>query len=290
MACDHNGQLLIHRHPEIFADLCLSGMDFGLAGLEIDILREKLFTGRDEQGNSFDYSGIQLQAANLPEKEQKGFDFSGSLLNRAKLSKANLSQAKLSQAKLSRADLSRTDLSRTDLSQANLSQTNLLGANLSEANLSLAILKGARLSGARLSGANLSQANLSLAQLFSSNLSGAILLGVILSGAILWLVDFSKAFMSDNQITDYDLFIPNDIELSSTFIVIPSDVSVELQQALLQKNAIVAIQDDSQPQSSVTIHCKNKQTNEEIKWKKVFTNIDLPKTQALNRDWKLEIR
>lgn len=83
MACDHNGQLLIHRHPEIFAGLCLSGMDFSLTGLVIDILREKLFTGRDEQGTSFDYSGIQLQAVNFPEKEQKGFNFQNSLLNHA---------------------------------------------------------------------------------------------------------------------------------------------------------------------------------------------------------------
>lgn len=268
MACDHNGDLLIHRHPEIFAGLCLSGMNFGLAGLEIDILREKLFIGRDEQEKSFDYSGIQLQAANFPENEKMGFNFSGSLLNRAKLSKANLSQANLSQANLWGVKLSGADLSRADLS----------GANLAVANLLLAHLSGADLSQADLSRVNLSLANLSLA-----NLSGANL-----SRVSLWLTDFSKAFMSDNQITDYDSFISNDIELSSTFMIIPSDVSAELQQALLQKNAIVAIEDDSEP-SLTTIHCKNKQTNEEITWEKIKTNIDLPQTQALNPDWEIEI-
>lgn len=270
MACDHNGNLLIHRHPEIFAGLCLSGMDFSLAGLEIDTLREKLFAGCDEQGNSFDYSEIQLQAVNFPEKERIGFNFKSSALKKAnflhaKLPYANFLKTNLFRAKFWGAELWKAELSNAKLSNAELSRTNLLRAKLSRTDLSLANLSLANLFGTDLSGADLSRADLSLATLSEAILSNTCLASTKLQSTFLY----------------------------NTFIVIQSNVysvCTELPQTFLQQKAIVAIDEDDSEPSLITIHCRNKQTDTEIIWEKILTkSIDLPKTQALNPNWEIEI-
>ena len=115
-------------------------------------------------------------------------DFSGLDLNEANLHKAILSEVNLVMAGLNWANLSMANLSGANLSGAELCGANLRMADLDWVNLSMAKLIGANLSGANLNGTNLhgvdlSLANLSMAKLIGSDLSGADLSGANLYGA-----------------------------------------------------------------------------------------------------------
>lgn len=162
-------------------------------------------------------------------------DFTGINLNEANLSRINLSQANLSDASLcvtnlSAADLSSTNLSRANLNVARLSQANLQGANLSRATLNVANLVRADLTDAvlvealairseliraRLNNANLTKANLSGADLrearvgqanfFLANLSGANLRGVSGASVNLQKADLRRASLVKANLPKADL-------------------------------------------------------------------------------------
>ncbi|MDO4643171.1 MAG: hypothetical protein Q4A74_04960 [Cardiobacteriaceae bacterium] len=57
-------KILLRKHPEVFPNLCLCGMDFHLAGID-SAVRERLFVTNDLDGARPNATGMQLQGANL---------------------------------------------------------------------------------------------------------------------------------------------------------------------------------------------------------------------------------
>lgn len=103
LACDYNKKPLLHRHLEILPGICLSGMNFNLAGLEIEILRDTLFCGQD-----------------LTRAQWQGVR--GAL-------EWNLSQAILYGASLNSVCLYKANLDSAWLYETNLNSARLYGAN-----------------------------------------------------------------------------------------------------------------------------------------------------------------
>ena len=106
--------------------------------------------------------------------------------------RADFSGVDLEYANLSGADLGYADLSGANLEYTNLSGADLYDADLSGADLECANLYGANLYGANLYGANLRNINLSGANLWCANLGYADLSGADLSGVNLWSTDLSR--------------------------------------------------------------------------------------------------
>ncbi len=156
-----------------------------------------------------DFSGLNLDNANL-----SGADLSGVNLCQADLSSANLCEADLSHvilfgvnlnganlcnANLCNATLMEANLCEADLSGADLSIANLMGANLWEADLSGAYLTFANLTFADLNGANLTKADLTNANLNGANLDGANLDEAKIDGTILVYQKVSEELQRKNQ-------------------------------------------------------------------------------------------
>ena len=95
------------------------------------------------------------------------------------------------------------------LTQAQLQGLDLVGQNLEGAFLWYANLSEADLSDANLSDANLSDANLTGAVLYYANMSGADLTGAQLEGAELTVTDLTGADLSGASLVDATLFITN---------------------------------------------------------------------------------
>ncbi len=121
------------------------------------------------------------------EDECSGLDLHGAKLRNANFSGANLNAANLIWAKL--RDI---NLSGANLWDAKLDRANLTGANLSWANLDEARLIGANLAGANLCGANLHWAKLESAVLRGTELADSDLSGATLDATIFGDVDLSK--------------------------------------------------------------------------------------------------
>lgn len=111
-------------------------------------------------------------------------DWSGCDLNGANLSHAGLIDANLSNAFLSRADLTSASIVGADLTNANLTSAILNDASLYSANLTDANLTNASLIETYMDSANLTNANLTGANLIDAVLAGANLTGVVWNNTI----------------------------------------------------------------------------------------------------------
>ncbi|MGB3401366.1 MAG: pentapeptide repeat-containing protein [Microcoleaceae cyanobacterium] len=130
------------------------------------------------QDGERNFTGINLNEANL---------------SRVKLSSANLSDASLSVANLSSADLSGSNLSRANLNVARLSSANLTGAILNRATLNVANLVRADLTSASLVEALIIRSELIRAKLAKANFSRANLNGADLRESRMGQANFSRA-------------------------------------------------------------------------------------------------
>ncbi|MDO5357557.1 MAG: pentapeptide repeat-containing protein, partial [Conchiformibius sp.] len=249
LACDHNKKPLLHRHLEILPGICLSGMDFNLAGLETEILRDTLFCGQN-------LTGAQWQGV----RGIWNWNLSQVVLNCANLGGVRLYEANLSEAKLN----------MTNLSDAWLGGVNLNSAQLTLANLNDTELRGANLSSAWLGGANLSNARLGGAKLNSTRLGGAKLLGV--KG--LTAEQLSVTEILAGSLTDADNFF---------------QYAQFKQRLLRKKGLIVLYHGiDTIPEYLFYKH-KTKLWESTYPANSIPFPIDLAATRAANPDWEISI-
>jgi uncharacterized protein YjbI with pentapeptide repeats len=96
---------------------------------------------------------VDLQGANLSDRNLKRANLSGALLTNANVSSSNLSGAFLENAVLKGADLRNGNESNADFTNANLQGVNFFGSNLSQGIFRHADLTGAHLQAANLFGA-----------------------------------------------------------------------------------------------------------------------------------------
>lgn len=181
-------------------------------------------------------------------------DFSGTNLEKAQLNGASLAHANLSEANLTEASLMYADLSGADLSGANFDEAFLAGANLRGAiidgnthmdeqwltvwklqnnaagdlDLRQAFLQEANLSWLALSDLDLSGANLLIANLDGSDLSGVTLTGSSLVSAFVRHADLTDADLRAADLTNADL---RDSDLSGADLTDANLKMVNLQGA-----------------------------------------------------------
>lgn len=147
LALNHNDELCLREHPEVFPNLCLAGMDFHTAGVD-ERARTTLFNKISAPNINLIGANLQeaeLQGAKLQGADLQGAELQGADLQGANLQRADLRGANLHKAELQRAELQRADLQRADLQEANLQKAELLGAKLQGAYLLRADLKYATL-------------------------------------------------------------------------------------------------------------------------------------------------
>jgi uncharacterized protein YjbI with pentapeptide repeats len=155
---------------------------------------------REHPEAALDFSGADLNKANLFDANLSKGNLFG-----ANLAEADLREANLSRANLSEADLRGAGLSKADLKGAYLVDAGLCEANLSEANLRGAHLRGAYLNQANLSGADLADTDLSEAKLRNAKLNRANLVGADLSEAKLNGANLMHATLVDTNLEGANL-------------------------------------------------------------------------------------
>ncbi|MGB3532895.1 MAG: pentapeptide repeat-containing protein [Microcoleaceae cyanobacterium] len=135
------------------------------------------------QDGERNFTGINLNEANLSRIKLTHANLSDASLSVANLSSADLSQANLSRANLNVARLSSTNLTQAILNRATLNVANLVRADLTSASLVEALIIRSELVRAKLTKANFSRANLNGADLRESRLGQANFTGANLTGA-----------------------------------------------------------------------------------------------------------
>jgi hypothetical protein len=148
---------------------------------------------------------------NFPKVNWSGCDFSGMNLNHADLADANLVGTNFANANLEKADLVEANLANSNLSHADITNMDLAEANLAGANMEYvngpflgthyANLANADLTGANLHDSSLNYSNMTGVILKDSNLYHAELYGVNLSGADLTGANLSNADLNGANLT-----------------------------------------------------------------------------------------
>ena len=155
LACDYADKPLLHRHPEILPGICLSGMDFNLAGLEPKLC-EKLFCGKTFIGAQWQGVRMSLMVVDDDDDDDDGntksWDLTGTKLRQANLLGArffmvNFSDAHFHDANLSLALFNGTTLSNTWFTGANLWGTRILNSKPESLNLTKQLLLNNKLIG-----------------------------------------------------------------------------------------------------------------------------------------------
>ena len=156
--------------------------------------------------NQAKLSGARMVGANLSSSQLVGADLRGAVLENARLTGADLGDAKLDKADLFGARLVRATAIGAHLAYSNLANTDWQAADLSGANLHRANLQNANLSATSLKGTILSHANLENVRFRNANLSLADLRGADLTGA-----DFQGVILSSRRpyLTDKFVDVPS---------------------------------------------------------------------------------
>jgi uncharacterized protein YjbI with pentapeptide repeats len=165
------------------------------------------------------FRGRDLSQAVLDRTDLRKADFTGAMLDGARLASANLQNAHFgcgvrpsyegpgkSCTSLRGAILTQANLKDTILSGAQLQGATLWSAQLQGADLYWADLKGADLYLSRLQGANLQDAQLHLACLANAKMQVAILFNAALPAATLAYADLRGASLSGAQLQGVNLF------------------------------------------------------------------------------------
>jgi uncharacterized protein YjbI with pentapeptide repeats len=155
-----------------------------------------------------DWSGCNLNSANLSAADLNGANLSADFLNGASLSGADLTGADLSHSALAAANLTNANLTNANLASARMNRTTLTGANLSGAVLAtsqLYLVVSGQITGTPAS----LPANWSLAGGYLigpySNLDNASLAGVNLSSTDLENAMINHADLSSTDLANADL-------------------------------------------------------------------------------------